>query len=89
MHSAIRKALHPHEGEPLYSGINMWRGVVAWPPFLSGGSMVRAGWLKNGKMVIYPIRDHIDAQGRQLVNWVAEIETPPCDTATCHTCGSC
>jgi 5-methylphenazine-1-carboxylate 1-monooxygenase len=27
-------------------------------------------------MVIYPIRDNVDAQGRQLVNWVAEIETP-------------
>jgi 2-polyprenyl-6-methoxyphenol hydroxylase-like FAD-dependent oxidoreductase len=54
----------------------MWRGVTPWPPFLSGASMVRAGWLANGKMVIYPIRDNIDAAGRQLVNWVAEIETP-------------
>jgi 5-methylphenazine-1-carboxylate 1-monooxygenase len=26
-------------------------------------------------MVIYPIRDRVDEQGRQLVNWVAEIET--------------
>ena len=42
---------------------------------LSGASMVRAGWLSSGKMVIYPIRDSIDAQGRQLVNWLAEIET--------------
>src|SRR3982750_3284061 len=38
--------------------------------------MVRAGWLATGKMVIYPIRDAVDAEGRQLVNWVAEIETP-------------
>ena len=38
--------------------------------------MVRAGWLTVGKMVIYPIRDNVDGQGRQLVNWVAEIETP-------------
>ncbi len=38
--------------------------------------MVRAGWLKCGKMVIYPIRERIDGEGRQLVNWVAEIETP-------------
>ena len=36
--------------------------------------MVRAGWLANGKMVIYPIRDLPD--GKQLINWVAEIETP-------------
>jgi len=76
IHSVIRKQLHPAEGEPLYSGVNMWRGVTRWPPFLSGASMVRAGWLSCGKMVIYPIRERIDAEGRQLVNWVAEIETP-------------
>ncbi len=76
LHSVIRKQLHPGEGEPRYSGANMWRGVTAWAPFLSGASMVRAGWLANGKLVIYPIRNNIDEQGRQLVNWVAEIETP-------------
>src|SRR5467141_1466420 len=76
IHSVIRKQLHPQEGEPIYSGVNMWRGITRWPPFLSGASMVRAGWLKCGKMVIYPIRERIDAGGRQLVNWVAEIETP-------------
>ena len=54
----------------------MWRGVTRWKPILSGASMVRAGWLSHGKMVIYPIRDDVDAEGRQLVNWVAEIETP-------------
>jgi 5-methylphenazine-1-carboxylate 1-monooxygenase len=75
-HSAIRRQLHPDEGEPVYSGVNMWRGVTAWEPFLTGASMVRAGWLAHGKMVIYPVRDQIDAQGRQLVNWVAEVETP-------------
>jgi 2-polyprenyl-6-methoxyphenol hydroxylase-like FAD-dependent oxidoreductase len=76
LHSAIRRQLHPGEGAPRYSGINMWRGVTRWPPFLSGATMVRAGWLAHGKMVIYPIRDAIDDAGRQLVNWVAEIETP-------------
>jgi 5-methylphenazine-1-carboxylate 1-monooxygenase len=38
--------------------------------------MVRAGWFTPGKMVIYPIRDHVDGEGRQLVNWLAEIATP-------------
>lgn len=76
IHSALRKQLYPHEGAPRYSGINMWRGTAAWTPFLSGGSMVRAGWLAVGKMVIYPIRNHVDAEGRQLVNWVAEIHAP-------------
>lgn len=76
IHSALRKQLYPNEGAPRYSGINMWRGTAAWQPFLTGGSMVRAGWLTVGKMVIYPIRNDIDAQGRQLVNWVAEIHAP-------------
>ena len=75
IHSAIRKQFYPDEGEPRYSGVNMWRGVTRWKPMLSGASMVRAGWLSHGKMVIYPIR-RVDADGQQLVNWVAEIETP-------------
>lgn len=76
IHSVVRKTFYPNEGPPRYSGVNMWRGTAAWKPFLSGASMVRAGWLAVGKMVIYPIRDQIDEQGNQLVNWVAEIECP-------------
>jgi 2-polyprenyl-6-methoxyphenol hydroxylase-like FAD-dependent oxidoreductase len=72
----IRRQLYPDEGEPRYSGVNMWRGVTRWKPVLSEASMVRAGWLKGGKLVHYPIRNNVDAQGRQLVNWLWEIETP-------------
>ncbi|MGH6752585.1 MAG: flavin-dependent oxidoreductase, partial [Bradyrhizobium sp.] len=75
INSVIRKQFFPDEGEPRYSGVNMWRGVTRWKPMLSGASMVRAGWLAHGKMVIYPIRP-ADADGLQLVNWVAELETP-------------
>src|SRR5437899_1759201 len=75
INSAIRKQFFPDEGEPRYSSVNMWRGVTRWKPMLSGASMVRAGWLSHGKMVIYPIR-RAGADGFQLVNWVAEIETP-------------
>ncbi len=75
INSAIRKQFFPDEGEPRYSGINMWRGVTRWKPILSGASMVRAGWMSHGKMVIYPIRP-VGADGLQLINWVAEIETP-------------
>ncbi|RXZ30993.1 flavin-dependent oxidoreductase [Oxalobacteraceae bacterium CAVE-383] len=76
VHSVVRKALHPNEGAPRYSGVNMWRGTVAVKPFLSGACMVRAGWFPVGKMVIYPIRDAIDAEGNQLVNWLAELASP-------------
>ncbi len=75
INSAVRRQFFPGEGEPRYSGVNMWRGVTRWRPILSGASMVRAGWLSHGKMVIYPIRS-AGADGLQLVNWVAEIETP-------------
>jgi 5-methylphenazine-1-carboxylate 1-monooxygenase len=75
INSVVRKQFFPHEGEPRYSGVNMWRGVTRWKPILSGASMVRAGWLSHGKMVIYPIRA-AGSDGLQLVNWVAEIETP-------------
>src|SRR3954454_13572641 len=75
INSAIRKQFFPDEGEPRYSGVNMWRGVTRAKPMLSGASLVRAGWLAHGKMVIYPFRP-AGADGLQLVNWVAEIETP-------------
>jgi 2-polyprenyl-6-methoxyphenol hydroxylase-like FAD-dependent oxidoreductase len=76
IHSNLRKQLHPEEGAPRYSGYNMWRGVTCWPAILSGATMIRAGWLETGKMVIYPIRDNIDTEGSQLVNWVAELARP-------------
>ena len=76
IHSAVRRLLHPGEGPARYSGVNMWRGTVRWRPFLDGATMVRAGWLSVGKMVIYPIRPDLDEEGRQLINWVAEIERP-------------
>ncbi len=76
IHSVTRKQFFPDEGPPRYSGINMWRGVTRAKPFLTGASMVRIGWLNTAKVLIYPIRPNIDAQGRALINWVVDIETP-------------
>jgi 2-polyprenyl-6-methoxyphenol hydroxylase-like FAD-dependent oxidoreductase len=75
IHSVLRKQFHPGEGDPLYSGVNMWRGVTRWPPILTGASMIRIGWIERGKMVIYPIRNALDVDGNQLVNWTAELFT--------------
>jgi len=75
IHSVLRRQLHPGEGEPKYTGYNMWRGVAPWPPILTGATMARVGWLATGKMVLYPIRNAADAEGRQLLNWVFEIES--------------
>jgi 2-polyprenyl-6-methoxyphenol hydroxylase-like FAD-dependent oxidoreductase len=76
IHSAIRKQFYPNEGPPRYFGVNMWRGVTRSKPFLTGGSMVRMGWLNTAKVLVYPIRNNIDGQSRQLINWVVDIETP-------------
>ena len=76
VHSAVRRQLHPEAGVSHYTGYTMWRGTSVHPPFLSGGSMVRAGWLAIGKLVAYPIRDNVDGAGSQLVNWLAEVEGP-------------
>jgi 5-methylphenazine-1-carboxylate 1-monooxygenase len=74
--SELRKQLHPEAGRPHYTGYMMWRGTTVHPPFLSGASMVRAGWLATGKLVAYPIRENVDGHGSQLVNWLAEVEGP-------------
>lgn len=75
IHSAIRRQLHPDQGPPRYSGVNMWRGAVRWPAFLGGDTMVSTGWMTVGKTVIYPVRPATPGSGGlPLVNWVAEIE---------------
>jgi 2-polyprenyl-6-methoxyphenol hydroxylase-like FAD-dependent oxidoreductase len=76
IHSAVRQLLHPDEGPPAWQGINMWRGVTRSRPFLTGATMVIAGWLEVGKMVIYPVRDRLGGDRPQLLNWVAEIQSP-------------
>jgi 2-polyprenyl-6-methoxyphenol hydroxylase-like FAD-dependent oxidoreductase len=54
----------------------MWRGVTKMKPVLSGATFVRAGWLTPGKLVMYPIRNDIDGNGTQLMNWIAENAGP-------------
>jgi 2-polyprenyl-6-methoxyphenol hydroxylase-like FAD-dependent oxidoreductase len=78
IHSAVRRQFHPDEGVPRYFGLNMWRGVTRGKPYLTGASMVRIGWNETAKLLVYPIRNNIDAEGRQLINWVCSIaqETP-------------
>ena len=53
-----------------------WRGVTRFPRILTGRSYLRIGTVDTGKLVIYPIVDRIDPEGRQLVNWMAEKRMP-------------
>jgi 2-polyprenyl-6-methoxyphenol hydroxylase-like FAD-dependent oxidoreductase len=73
INSAIRKQFYPDE-KMAFSGINTWRGVTKHKPILTGKSYMRVGSIETGKMVIYPIVDNIDADGNQLINWMAEIQ---------------
>jgi 5-methylphenazine-1-carboxylate 1-monooxygenase len=76
IHSAVRALFHPLEGSPVFHGVNMWRGVTKAKPFLTGKSHVRIGGLNTtNKIVIYPIRDNIDGNGTQLINWNTEVVT--------------
>ncbi len=73
VNSAVRAQMHPAD-KLCFAGINTWRGVSVFDPILTGRSYLRIGTIATGKMVIYPIVGKYDDQGRQLVNWVAEIQ---------------
>jgi 2-polyprenyl-6-methoxyphenol hydroxylase-like FAD-dependent oxidoreductase len=72
VNSSVRRLFYPDE-KVVFTGINTWRGVTHFNPILTGKTYMRIGSIETGKMVIYPIVDKVDAQGRQLVNWMAEI----------------
>ncbi|MCT2588912.1 flavin-dependent oxidoreductase [Streptomyces sp. N2-109] len=69
LHSAVRRQLHPGEGEPCWNGIRMWRGVTHAPPPLDGSTMIVAGSYRPARVVVYPLGDG-------QVNWVAEVRLP-------------
>jgi 2-polyprenyl-6-methoxyphenol hydroxylase-like FAD-dependent oxidoreductase len=75
IHSTVRRQFHRNEGAFCYRGTNLWRGVTRGGPFLTGRSIARIG-ARHSTLIIYPIRNNIDGEGRQLINWVAEIEQP-------------
>lgn len=76
IHSVARAAMHPAEAVPRYEGTTQYRGVTRWKPFLGGATMVYLGTKESGKLIIYPIRNDVDAEGRQLINWVIEVVRP-------------
>src|SRR6267142_624007 len=70
INSVLRKQFYPDEGPPVFSKVNIWRGVTKAKPYLSGGTICRIGGIfTTNKAVVYPIRNDIDGKGTQLVNW--------------------
>ncbi|HEX7788240.1 MAG TPA: FAD-dependent monooxygenase, partial [Methylomirabilota bacterium] len=75
VNSAVRRQLYPDE-QLCFGGINTWRGVTRARPFLTGRSYVRVGSIERGNLVIYPIADDVDGDGRQLINWTSQVAQP-------------
>jgi len=75
IHSVVRQHFYPNEGAPKFGGRILWRATTEAASFLSGRSMVWSGHA-NQKFVAYPISAPALAQGRALVNWIAELRVP-------------
>lgn len=76
IHSAARAKLYPDEGAPIWNGAILWRGVTMGAPFLGGRTMIMAGH-EFQKFVAYPISAGAAAQGRSVINWIAERKFRP------------
>ena len=72
IHSVVRHKYYPHEQQPEYSGRVLWRATTEAPAFLTGRSMIMAGYADR-KFVAYPISDVSPESGHALVNWVADV----------------
>jgi len=86
IHSVVRAQLLAAGDPPRYSGIAMWRGVARAPGFLGGSTMVLAGSLDVGKVVVYPIRRPDADGGEPLINWVAEKRDTRMSAQDWHAC---
>src|SRR5262249_24872491 len=73
INSALRKQFYPND-DVAFAGINSWRGVPRRKPIFTGRTYLRIGSIRTGKIVIYPIADDVDGEGRQLINWTTEIQ---------------
>lgn len=72
IHSTVRKHFFPDEGPPIWNGGILWRGLTRARPFLSGASMIMAGY-EWQKFVCYPISP-VGSDGLQDINWIAELK---------------
>ena len=66
--------MYPAEGAPIYSGRLLWRGTTLAAPYLTGASMIMAGF-EDQTFVCYPI-EAVRPDGLQLINWIAELRRP-------------
>lgn len=72
IHSAVRRALYPGEGEPRFARQVLWRAAVEAEPFLDGSTMIIAGHFRQ-RVIAYPM-GRADAEGKLLTNWICQVE---------------
>jgi 5-methylphenazine-1-carboxylate 1-monooxygenase len=70
IHSAVRRQLHPREGEPRFARQVLWRAAVETEPLLDGATMIIAGHFHQ-RVIAYPMGGAA-ADGRQLINWICQ-----------------
>lgn len=70
IHSAARALRYPDDGDPVWSGLTLWRGTAIVPAFLDGRTMIMAGDGEQ-KFVAYPLEAQ-RADGLQRINFIAE-----------------
>jgi 5-methylphenazine-1-carboxylate 1-monooxygenase len=79
IHSAVRHALHPVEGEPRFQQQILWRAAIATDAFLGGRTMIVAGHFHQ-RVVIYPI-GWTESPNRLLTNCICQMtvsdQAPP------------
>jgi 5-methylphenazine-1-carboxylate 1-monooxygenase len=72
--SPTRRQMHPNQAEPVYSGITMYRGTTLREPIRDGHTILHIGDPRISTMIVYPIADDFEGSGKQLINWVVEVE---------------
>ena len=78
IHSTLRARRYPHQGDPVWNGLMLWRGTAWVEPFLDARTMIMAGDGQQ-KFVAYPLSGtSTDPEHKGLVrlNFIAERRVP-------------
>src|SRR5262249_14911744 len=72
IHSSVRRALYPHEGDPRFAQQVLWRAAVDTEPFLGGPPMIIAGHFHQ-RVVVYPMGPSTAQPGKLFTNWIVQV----------------
>lgn len=69
--STVRAQMYPDEGQPIWNGAVMWRGVSPHVPVRTRNSFILIGTMAH-RFVCYPISKADPTTGLAAMNWIAE-----------------